>query len=72
MTTPSAHQQAYPRRQLATKIASGDLTEDHDHAGLGARLARHVGIGVLGEARVEDGIGALVADRVGEALQQLE
>ena len=28
MTNPSDHQQAYPSRQLATKIAVGDLSED--------------------------------------------
>ena len=28
MTNPSDHQQAYPSRQLAAKIAVGDLSED--------------------------------------------
>lgn len=42
----------------------GDLTEDHDHAGLGGGLAGDLGLGVLGEAGVEDGIGNLIAELV--------
>mmetsp|Transcript_20976 Transcript_20976/g.66462 ORF Transcript_20976/g.66462 Transcript_20976/m.66462 type:complete len:461 (+) Transcript_20976:322-1704(+) len=37
----------------------GDLTEYHHHAGLGAGLAGDLGLGVLLEASVEDGIGDL-------------
>ena len=39
----------------------GDLTEDHDHAGLGGSLAGDLGEGVLLEAGIEDGIGDLIA-----------
>jgi hypothetical protein len=46
----------------------GDLTEDHDHARLGGRLAGDLGHGVLGKAGIEDGIRDLVADLVGVAL----
>lgn len=46
----------------------GDLTEDHDHAGLGGSLASDLGERVLLEAGVEDGIGDLVSDLVGVAL----
>lgn len=42
----------------------GDLTEDHDHTGLGGRLAGNLGGGVFGQAGVEDGIGDLVSDLV--------
>ena len=38
MTNPSDHQQAYPSRQLATKIASGDLTEDQAQMTAARRL----------------------------------
>ena len=34
----------------------GDLTEDHDHTGLGGSLASNLGEGVLLQAGVEDGI----------------
>ena len=46
----------------------GDLTEDHDHAGLGGSLASNLGEGVLLEAGIEDGVGDLVSDLVGVAL----
>ena len=42
----------------------GDLTEDHDHAGLGAGLASHTGGRILSDACVKDGIGDLVADLI--------
>lgn len=41
----------------------GDLAEDHDHAGLGGRLAGNLGERVLTQAGIEDGIGDLVAGR---------
>jgi len=34
----------------------GDLTEDHDHAGLGGSLASNLGEGVLSQAGIEDGV----------------
>lgn len=34
----------------------GDLTEDHDHTGLGGSLASNLGEGVLLQAGIEDGI----------------
>ena len=40
----------------------GDLTEDHDHAGLGGSLAGDLGPWVLSQAGVEDGVGDLVTD----------
>ena len=46
----------------------GDLTEDHDHAGLGSTLASDLGEGVLLEAGIENGVGDLVGDLVGVAL----
>lgn len=46
----------------------GDLTKDHDHAGLGGRLARNLGEGVVLQAGIEDGIGDLISDLVGVAL----
>lgn len=46
----------------------GDLTEDHDHAGLGGSLASDLGEGVLGKAGVEDGIGDLIGDLIGVTL----
>ena len=45
-----------------------DLSEDHHHVGLGGRLARHLGVGVLRQARVQDRIGHLVAELVGVPL----
>ena len=39
----------------------GDLTKDHDHAGLGGSLAGDLGEGVFLEAGIEDGIGDLIA-----------
>ena len=46
----------------------GDLTHDMDHAGRGAGLAGHAGLGVVGQDLVEDGIGDLIADLVGMSL----
>lgn len=34
----------------------GDLTEDHDHTGLGGSLASNLGEGILLQAGIEDGI----------------
>lgn len=45
-----------------------DLTEDHDHAGLGGRLAGDLREGVVLQAGIEDGIGDLVCNLVGVAL----
>lgn len=42
----------------------GDLTEDHDHTGLGGGLTGDLGVRVLLETGIEDGIGDLVADLV--------
>lgn len=39
----------------------GDLTEDHDHTGLGGSLTGYLGEGVLFEASIEDSIGYLIA-----------
>ena len=46
----------------------GDLTKDHDHAGLGGRLAGDLGEGILRQAGIEDGVGDLIGDLVGVAL----
>lgn len=46
----------------------GDLTEDHDHTGLGGSLASNLGEGVLSQAGVEDGIRDLIGDLVGVTL----
>jgi len=45
-----------------------DLTEDHDHASLGASLASDLGVGVLLKASVKDSVRNLVADLVGVTL----
>jgi len=42
----------------------GDLTEDHDHASLGASLASHLGLGVLLQARIQHSVGYLIAQLV--------
>jgi hypothetical protein len=39
----------------------GNLTEDHDHTGLGGRLAGNLGERVLLEAGIEDGVRDLIA-----------
>jgi hypothetical protein len=39
----------------------GDFAKDHDHAGLGSRLAGHLGERVFPEAGIEDSVGDLVA-----------
>lgn len=49
----------------------GDLTEDHDHTGLGGSLASNLGEGVLLQAGIEDGIGDLVGNLVGVTLFQM-
>lgn len=46
----------------------GDLTEDHDHTGLGGGLTGDLGERVLSETSVEDGIRDLITDLVGVAL----
>jgi hypothetical protein len=46
----------------------GDLSEDHDHVGLGAGLAGNLAVRVLGKAGIENGIRDLVAELVGVAL----
>mmetsp|Transcript_11503 Transcript_11503/g.24032 ORF Transcript_11503/g.24032 Transcript_11503/m.24032 type:complete len:402 (+) Transcript_11503:179-1384(+) len=46
----------------------GDLTEDHDHTGLGGGLASHLGVGVLLEARIENGVGHLIRQLIGVTL----
>lgn len=47
---------------------SGDLTEDHDHTGLGGSLTSNLGEGVLAKAGIEDGVGNLISDLVGVTL----
>ena len=44
-----------------------DLAGDHHEARLDQRLARDAAVGILGEHRVQDGVGDLVADLVGMA-----
>ena len=46
----------------------GDLTENHDHVGLGACLAGNLAVSVLLQAGVEHGVGDLVAELVGVPL----
>ena len=46
----------------------GDLTEDHDHTGLGGSLTSNLGEGVLAKAGIEDGVGNLISDLVGVTL----
>ena len=46
----------------------GNLTEDHDHTGLGGSLASDLGEGVLSQAGIEDSIGDLISDLVGVTL----
>ena len=46
----------------------GDLTEDHDHTGLGGGLASDLGEGVLSQAGIENGIGNLIGDLIGMTL----
>jgi len=48
--------------------SSGDLTEDHDHTGLGSGLASNLGEGVLLEAGIEDGVRDLITDLIGVTL----
>ena len=43
----------------------GDFTEDHDHTGLEAGFAGDLGVGIFGEAGVEDGIRDLIGHLVG-------
>jgi hypothetical protein len=50
---------------LVVKLGlGGDLTEDHDHTGLGSGLTSDLGEGVIGQAGIEDGIGDLISDLV--------
>jgi len=42
----------------------GDLTENHDHTGLGSSLASNLGHGVLLEASIQNGVRNLIADLV--------
>lgn len=42
----------------------GDFTEDHDHTSLGGGLTGDLGVGVLGQTSVKDGIRDLVTDLV--------
>jgi hypothetical protein len=54
---------------LVVELGLGaDLTKDHDHAGLGGRLASDLGERVLGQAGIEDGVRDLISDLVGVAL----
>mmetsp|Transcript_24886 Transcript_24886/g.41608 ORF Transcript_24886/g.41608 Transcript_24886/m.41608 type:complete len:398 (+) Transcript_24886:450-1643(+) len=46
----------------------GDLTEHHDHAGLGRSLASNLGVGILCEARIEHRVGDLIGQLVGMSL----
>ena len=43
---------------------SGDLSENHHHVGLGGSLASDLGLGVLLEASVEDGIRHLISELI--------
>mmetsp|Transcript_718 Transcript_718/g.2130 ORF Transcript_718/g.2130 Transcript_718/m.2130 type:complete len:265 (+) Transcript_718:788-1582(+) len=47
---------------------SSDLTKHHHHVGLRSRLARHLGVGILLQACVQDGIRHLITDLVGVPL----
>lgn len=50
---------------LVVKLGlGGNLTEDHDHTGLGCGLASNLGERVIGQAGIEDGIGDLISDLV--------
>ena len=42
----------------------GDLAKDHHHAGLGGSLASNLGVWVLGQASIEDGVRDLVRNLV--------
>jgi hypothetical protein len=42
----------------------GNLTEDHDHTGLGCGLASNLGERILGQAGIEDSIRDLISDLV--------
>lgn len=54
---------------LVVKLGlGGDLTEDHDHTGLGGGLASDLGEGILSQASIEDGIRDLIGDLVGVTL----
>jgi len=50
----------------------GDLTEDHDHSGLGGGLAGNLAPLVLLKAGIEDGVGDLVTDLVYEGEEEEE
>ena len=49
-------------------VLGGDLAHHGDNTGGGEGLTGHVGIGIVGQNVVQDGIGDLVADFVGVAL----
>jgi hypothetical protein len=54
---------------LVVRVAlSGDLTEDHDHAGLGGSLTGDLGVRILSKAGIEDSVRDLIADLVRVAL----
>lgn len=46
----------------------GNLTENHDHTGLGGSLASNLGEGILSQAGIKDSIGDLISDLVGVTL----
>lgn len=48
--------------------AGGNLTEDHDHTGLGRSLTGDLGEGVIAQAGIENGIGDLIGNLVGVTL----
>jgi hypothetical protein len=43
---------------------SGDLTKNHDHVGLGGGFASDLGLGVLGQAGIQDRVRDLVSQLV--------
>jgi len=47
----------------------GDLTEHHDHTGLGGGLASYTRVGILSEASIENSIRHLIAELVGVTLR---
>lgn len=54
---------------LVVDVSAGrDLTEDHDHAGLGGGLASDLGQRVLSQAGIENGIRDLISNLVGVTL----
>jgi hypothetical protein len=53
--------------ELGLAVA-GDFTRHDHHARLDQRFAGDAAVGILGEQRVDDGVGDLVADLVGVTL----